>query len=123
MDERVLAERLITYDTSKPEALRAGAAFIKGWLEARDIEARDRDFDGLPVVLADVGAREGPTVETRTSPRSTSARSVSGRSTSATWTSSPPSSDASAWSRSRPRPASTGRAPRATSARAVRSPV
>jgi len=62
MDERVLAERLITYDTSNPEALRAAAAFIKGWLEARDIDVRDRDFDGLPVVLADVGAREGPTV-------------------------------------------------------------
>jgi succinyl-diaminopimelate desuccinylase len=59
MDERALAERLITYDTSKPEALRAGAAFIKGWLEARDIDVRDRDFDGLPVVLADVGAPEG----------------------------------------------------------------
>jgi succinyl-diaminopimelate desuccinylase len=62
MDERALAERLITYDTSKPEALRAAAAFIKGWLEARDIDVRDRQFDGLPVVLADVGAREGPTV-------------------------------------------------------------
>jgi len=62
MDERVLAERLMRYDTSKPEALRAAAAFIKGWLEARDIEVRERDFDGLPVVMADVGAREGPTV-------------------------------------------------------------
>jgi succinyl-diaminopimelate desuccinylase len=62
MDERVLAERLIMYDTSKPEALRAAAAFIKGWLEARDIDVHDRDFDGLPVVLADVGPREGPTV-------------------------------------------------------------
>jgi len=62
MDERTLAERLIMYDTSKPEALRAAAAFIKGWLEARDIDVRDRDFDGLPVVQADVGAREGPAV-------------------------------------------------------------
>ncbi len=32
MDERVLAERLITYDTSTPEGLRAAAAFVKGWL-------------------------------------------------------------------------------------------
>src|SRR4051812_3840849 len=62
MDERVLAERLITYDTSQPEALRSAAAFIKGWLEARDIGVVDRDFDGLPVVLADVGPDEGPTV-------------------------------------------------------------
>ena len=28
------------YDTSKPEALRAAAAFVKGWLESRDIEVR-----------------------------------------------------------------------------------
>jgi succinyl-diaminopimelate desuccinylase len=62
MDECVLAERLITYDTSKPEAQRAAAAFIKGWLEARDIDVKEREFDGLPVVMADVGAREGPTV-------------------------------------------------------------
>jgi succinyl-diaminopimelate desuccinylase len=62
MDERVLAERLIMYDTSKPEVMRAAAAFVKGWLEARDIDVVDRDFDGLPVVMADVGAREGPTV-------------------------------------------------------------
>ncbi len=62
MDEQVLAERLITYDTSKPEALRSAAAFIKGWLEARDIVVSDRDFDGLPVVLADVGPRDGPTI-------------------------------------------------------------
>src|SRR3954463_5012826 len=62
MDERVLAERLISYDPSKPEVMRRGAAFVKGWLEARDIDVVDRDFDGLPVVMADVGAREGPTV-------------------------------------------------------------
>jgi len=62
MDERVLTERLITYDTSRPEALRAAAAFIKGWLEARDVGVTDRDFDGLPVVLADVGPNDGPAV-------------------------------------------------------------
>ena len=43
MDERVLAERLITYDTSTPDGLRAAAGFVKGWLEARDIDvARPR---------------------------------------------------------------------------------
>ena len=62
MDECVLAERLITYDTSKPEAMRSTASFIKGWLEARDIDVRERDFDGLPVLQADVGPREGPLV-------------------------------------------------------------
>ena len=56
MDERVLAERLMTYDTSTPDGLRAAAGFVKGWLEARDIEVAARDHDGLPVMLADVGA-------------------------------------------------------------------
>jgi succinyl-diaminopimelate desuccinylase len=62
MDERVLAERLITYDTSQPEQLRAAAAFVKGWLESREIDVTDREFDGLPVVLADVGPRDAPSV-------------------------------------------------------------
>ena len=44
MDERVLAERLITYDTSTVEGLRAAAGFIKGWLEARDIAVADHQF-------------------------------------------------------------------------------
>ena len=62
MDERVLAERLIRYDTSNTEALRAAAGFVKGWLESREIEVIDREFDGLPVVMAEVGAQDGPTV-------------------------------------------------------------
>ena len=59
MDERVLAERLITYDTSTPDGLRSAAGFVKGWLEAREIDVRDCDHDGLPVIMADVGAPEG----------------------------------------------------------------
>jgi succinyl-diaminopimelate desuccinylase len=62
MDGQVLAERLISYDTSSPEALRAAAAFIKGWLEARDIDVEEREFDGLPVVTAEVGPADGPSV-------------------------------------------------------------
>jgi succinyl-diaminopimelate desuccinylase len=62
MDERVLAERLISYDTSTGEGLRAAVGFVKGWLEARDIPVTGREFAGLPVVLADVGPHEGPTV-------------------------------------------------------------
>ena len=46
MDERVLAERLISYDTSNVEGLRAAAGFIKGWLEAREIAVADHQFDG-----------------------------------------------------------------------------
>jgi len=62
MDERVLAERLIGYDTSSPEGLNQAAGFVKGWLDARDLPHDARVFDGLPVVLAEVGPREGPTV-------------------------------------------------------------
>src|SRR3954462_12508523 len=62
MDERVLAERLITYETSNPESLRAAAGFVKGWLESREIAVIDREFDGLPVVMAEVGPKRGPTV-------------------------------------------------------------
>jgi succinyl-diaminopimelate desuccinylase len=62
MDERVLAERLITYDTSTGDGLRAAVGFVKGWLEARDIPVSGREFGGLPVVLADVGPADGPCV-------------------------------------------------------------
>jgi succinyl-diaminopimelate desuccinylase len=60
--EQALAERLITYDTSTIEGVQGAAAFIKGWLEARDVEARDGTHNGLPVIAATVGAEEGPTV-------------------------------------------------------------
>jgi succinyl-diaminopimelate desuccinylase len=60
IDERVLAERLISYDTSRPEELIAAAGFVKGWLESRDIEVRDFEHNGLPVLVAEVGpADEG----------------------------------------------------------------
>ena len=62
MDERVLAERLITYDTSTGDGLRAAVAFVKGWLEARDVPLTGREFGGLPVVLADVGPAGAPCV-------------------------------------------------------------
>jgi succinyl-diaminopimelate desuccinylase len=62
MDERVLAERLITYDTSKVDELRAAAGFVKGWLESREIDVTDRDHEGLPIVQAVVGPKHGPTV-------------------------------------------------------------
>ena len=62
MDERVLAERLITYDTSTLDGLRAAAGFVKGWLESRELDVRDRDHEGLPVILVDVGPDNGPSV-------------------------------------------------------------
>ena len=59
LDERILAERLISYDTSRPEDLVAAAGFVKGWLESRDIEVRDTHHHGLPVLVAEVGAAAG----------------------------------------------------------------
>jgi succinyl-diaminopimelate desuccinylase len=55
VDERILAERLISYDTSRPEEIVAAAGFVKGWLESRDVEVRHHDHNGLPVLVAEVG--------------------------------------------------------------------
>jgi succinyl-diaminopimelate desuccinylase len=65
MDERVLAERLITYDTSTLDGLRAAAGFVKGWLESHELDVRSLEHDGLPVTMVDVGApasADAPTV-------------------------------------------------------------
>src|SRR5690242_1044091 len=62
MDERVLCERLITYDTSTAEGIQSAAGFVKGWLEARDIEVETALNNGLPVLAATVGADKGPTI-------------------------------------------------------------
>jgi succinyl-diaminopimelate desuccinylase len=55
-DEHVLAERLISYDTSRRDELAAASGFVKGWLESRDIEVREHDHNGMPVLVAEVGA-------------------------------------------------------------------
>jgi len=62
VDERALTERLITYDTSSLEGMKAAAAFVYGWLEARDVEVKGDTHNGRPVLAATVGAAEGPTV-------------------------------------------------------------
>jgi succinyl-diaminopimelate desuccinylase len=59
MDERPLTEKLIGYDTSTPEGIKLCAGFVKGWLEARDIPARQVDARGLPVTMAEVGPEDG----------------------------------------------------------------
>ena len=62
MDELVaLARRLISYDTSRPDPIHEAAGFIKGWLEARGIEARQDWVRDLPVTFAEVG-KGGPCV-------------------------------------------------------------
>ena len=62
MDEQVLAEKLIAYDSSEPEGIKLAAGFVKGWLEARDIEAREVAVRDLPIAYAEVGPKDGPTV-------------------------------------------------------------
>jgi succinyl-diaminopimelate desuccinylase len=62
MDERGLAERLIGYDTSTGDGLRSAAGFVKGCLEFRDIEVIEHEHEGLPVLMADVGPSDGPSV-------------------------------------------------------------
>ena len=62
MDERALTERLITYDTSTLEGMQAAAAFVYGWLEARDVEVKGETHNGRPVLAATVGPDAGPTV-------------------------------------------------------------
>jgi succinyl-diaminopimelate desuccinylase len=62
MDERALTERLITYDTSTLEGMQAAAGFVKGWLEARDVEVTGTMHNGRPVLAATVGPQTGPTI-------------------------------------------------------------
>ena len=52
MDERALTERLITYDTSTLEGMQSAAGFVKGWLEARDVEVTGTTHNGRPVLAA-----------------------------------------------------------------------
>ena len=62
MDECALAERLMSYDTSRPEQIRAASGFVGGWLESRDIAVRTVEHNDLPVLIADVGPASGPCV-------------------------------------------------------------
>ena len=62
MQERALTERLITYDTSTPEGMQSAAGFVKGWLEARDVEVTGTVHNGRPVLAATVGPEGGPTI-------------------------------------------------------------
>jgi succinyl-diaminopimelate desuccinylase len=63
MDERALLERLLTYDTSTLEGMQSAAGFVKGWLEARDVEVTGSVHNGRPVLAATIGPTiEGPTI-------------------------------------------------------------
>src|SRR5215203_1971306 len=62
MDQRSTCERLVTYDTSTLEGIGSAAGFVKGWLEARDVEVTGTHHNDRPVLAATVGASSGPTV-------------------------------------------------------------
>src|SRR5438270_11188259 len=62
MQERALAERLITYDTSGIDGIKAAAGFVKGWLESHEIEVKAGTSNGLPVLAATVGPDGGATI-------------------------------------------------------------
>jgi succinyl-diaminopimelate desuccinylase len=62
MDETALTERLITYDTSTLEGMQSAAGFVKGWLEARDVEVKGTIHNGRPVLAATVGPSGRPTI-------------------------------------------------------------
>src|SRR5918992_3214675 len=62
MDERALTERLITYDTSTLEGMQSAAGFVKGWLEARDVEVTGTVHNGRPVLAATIGPVGAPTI-------------------------------------------------------------
>jgi succinyl-diaminopimelate desuccinylase len=57
-----LARRLISYDTSAKEAMHEAAGFVRGWLEARGCEATEEGVRDLPVIKAERGPEDGPTV-------------------------------------------------------------
>jgi succinyl-diaminopimelate desuccinylase len=62
-DELVaLASRLVGYDTSEPDGVLEAAGFVKGWLDARGIETVSDEIRGLPVLRAEVGPEDAPTV-------------------------------------------------------------
>src|SRR5262249_22761936 len=57
-----LAKRLIAYETCDERSIHECAGFVEAWLEARDIEATREEGRGLPVVKAEVGSAQAPTI-------------------------------------------------------------
>ncbi len=57
-----LAKRLIAYDSSESDGVIEAAGFVEGWLEARGIEVVADEVRGLPVLRAEVGPVDAPTV-------------------------------------------------------------
>jgi succinyl-diaminopimelate desuccinylase len=60
MDERILTEKLIGFDSSSAQGVKLCAGFVRGWLEARDVAVHELEVRGLPVLVADAGAVDAP---------------------------------------------------------------
>ncbi|HTR75057.1 MAG TPA: M20/M25/M40 family metallo-hydrolase [Solirubrobacterales bacterium] len=57
-----LAKRLIAYESCDERSIVECAGFVEAWLEARDIEVAREEIHGLPVLKAEVGPEEAPTI-------------------------------------------------------------
>jgi succinyl-diaminopimelate desuccinylase len=57
-----LAKRLIAYETCEERSIVECAGFVEAWLEARDIEATRETVRGRPVIKAEVGPEDAPTI-------------------------------------------------------------
>ena len=60
MDERVLTEKLIGFDSSAAQGVKLCAGFVRGWLEARDVAVHELAVRELPVLVADAGPDDAP---------------------------------------------------------------
>jgi succinyl-diaminopimelate desuccinylase len=58
MDERLLTEKLIGFDSSGAQGVKLCAGFVRGWLEARDVAVHELAVRELPVLVADAGPED-----------------------------------------------------------------
>ena len=62
-DELVaLVSRLVSYDSAEADGVLEAAGFIEGWLDSRGIQVESDEVRGLPVLKAEVGPEDAPTV-------------------------------------------------------------
>ena len=60
MDERLLTEKLVGFDSSNAQGVKLCAGFVRGWLEARDVQVHELSVRELPVLVADAGPEDAP---------------------------------------------------------------
>jgi succinyl-diaminopimelate desuccinylase len=62
-DELVaLVKRLVSYDSSEADGVLEAAGFIEEWLDSRGVDVESGEVRGLPVLKAEVGPGDAPTV-------------------------------------------------------------